>query len=144
MKNKALISVLMLATLLVSACGSPVEALTIQDAWARPATAGENSAAYFIIENKTASDDTLMSVSSDIATAAEVHMSMADANGVMSMQMQEAVTIPAGEQVEFKPGGLHVMFVNLTRDLKPGEAITLTLNFKETGNVVVEVPVKAP
>ena len=144
MKNIALISVIMLATLLVSACGSPVGELTIQDAWARPATAGENSAAYFIIENKTASDDTLMSVSSDIATAAEVHMSMADANGVMSMQMQEAVTIPAGEQVEFKPGGLHVMFVNLTRDLKPGEAITLTLNFKETGNVVVEVPVKAP
>ena len=144
MKSKIVIFVLLLATLLVSACGAASGELTIQDAWARPANTGENGAAYFIIENGTASDDSLMSVSSDIATAAEVHMSMGDANGVMSMQMQEAVTIPAGEQVEFKPGGLHVMFVNLTRDLKPGEAITLTLNFKETGNVVVEVPVKAP
>lgn len=144
MKNKVLISVLLFATLLVSACDSPVGELTIQDAWARPANTGENGAAYFIIENGTASDDTLMSVSSDIATAAEVHMSMADANGVMSMQMQEAVTLPAGEPVEFKPGGLHVMLVNLTRDLKPGETITLTLNFKETGYVVVEVLVREP
>ena len=144
MKSKILIFVLLLATLLVSACGAASGELTIQDAWARPANTGENGAAYFIIENGTASDDSLMSVSSDIATAAEVHMSMGDANGVMSMQMQEAVTIPAGEPVEFKPGGLHVMLVNLTRDLKPGETITLTLNFKETGNVVVEVPVKEP
>jgi copper(I)-binding protein len=127
-----------------SACASSNEALTIHDTWARPANAGENGAAYFIIENETASDDTLMSVNSDIATAAEVHMSMGDANGVMSMQMQDAVIIPAGEPVEFKPGGLHVMLVNLTRDLKPGDTITLTLNFKETGNVVVEVPVKEP
>ena len=144
MKSKIVIFVLLLATLLVSACGAASGELTIQDAWARPANTGENGAAYFIIENGTASDDSLMSVSSDIATAAEVHMSMGDANGVMSMQMQEAVTIPAGEPVEFKPGGLHVMLVNLTRDLKPGETITLTLNFKETGNVVVEVPVKEP
>ena len=144
MKSKIVIFVLLLATLLVSACGAASGELTIQDAWARPANTGENGAAYFIIENGTASDDSLMSVSSDIATAVEVHMSMGDANGVMSMQMQEAVTIPAGEPVEFKPGGLHVMLVNLTRDLKPGETITLTLNFKETGNVVVEVPVKEP
>ena len=144
MKSKIVIFVLLLATLLVSACGAASGELTIQDAWARPANTGENGAAYFIIENGTASDDSLMGVSSDIATAAEVHMSMGDANGVMSMQMQEAVTIPAGEPVEFKPGGLHVMLVNLTRDLKPGETITLTLNFKETGNVVVEVPVKEP
>ena len=144
MKSKIVIFVLLLATLLVSACGAASGELTIQDAWARPANTGENGAAYFIIENGTASDDSLMGVSSDIATAAEVHMSMADANGVMSMQMQDAVIIPAGEPVEFKPGGLHVMLVNLTRDLKPGEAITLTLNFKGTGNVVVEVLVKEP
>lgn len=141
MKRLLILSLFLLAT---SACASSNEALTIHDTWARPANAGENGAVYFVIENGTAEDDTLLGVSSDIATAAEVHMSMADANGVMSMQVQEAVTIPAGEQVEFKPGGLHVMLVNLTRDLKPGEAITLTLNFKGTGNVVVEVLVKEP
>lgn len=144
MKSKIVIFVLMLAALLVSACGATSRELAIQDAWARPTSAGENGAAYFMISNGTSVTDTLLSVSCDIATAAEVHMSMGDANGVMSMQMQEAVTIPAGESVDFKPGGLHVMLVNLTRDLKPGDTITLTLNFKETGNVVVEVQVKEP
>ena len=85
-----------------------------------------------------------MSVSTEIAEVAEAHMSMLDANGVMSMQNQEAVSIPARKKVEFKPGGLHVMLINLKQDLNPGDIITLTLEFKETGNVLVEVPVQEP
>lgn len=142
MKNKTLISVLLLTTLLASACGSSSGELTIQDAWARPASAGENGAAYFVIENGTASDDTLLSVSSDIAEATEVHMSMMDGNGVMSMQMQEAVTIPANGKVEFKTGGLHVMFVGLNQDLKVGDTISLTLNFEKAGSLTIQAPVK--
>ncbi|MDP2777700.1 MAG: copper chaperone PCu(A)C, partial [Anaerolineales bacterium] len=88
-------------------------------------------------------DDTLLSVSSDIAAATEVHMSMVDGNGVMSMQMQEAVIVHAKDKVEFKPGSLHVMFVSLTRDLKTGDTITLTLDFKEAGSLTIQVPVRA-
>lgn len=144
MKNKALIIVLLLTILLASACDSSSGELTIQDAWARPASAGENGAAYFVIKNGTVSDDTLLSVSSEIALATEVHMSMMDGNGVMSMQMQEALAVPAKGKVEFKAGGLHVMFVTLNRDLKVGDTITLTLTFKEAGNLVIEVPVTEP
>ena len=143
MKSRALFLALLLPALFASRCGTRGE-FKVMDAWARPAASGENGAAYFIISNATNTEDRLLSINTDVASAAEVHMSMGDANGVMSMQMQEAVAIPAGESVDFKPGGLHVMLVNLTRDLKPGETITLTLNFKETGNVVVEVPVKEP
>ena len=109
-----------------------------------PPVAGENGAAYFVIENGTFADDTLLSVSSEIATATEVHMSMGDANGVMSMQMQEYVLVPARGQVEFKPGGLHVMFIDLMRDLKEGDTITLTLNFEKAGSKLIEIPVKTP
>lgn len=133
--------VFLLLTVLVSACGSSGE-LTVRDAWARPANAGENGAAYFVIENGTAADDTLLSVDSEIASATEVHMSTAGDNGVMSMQMQESVAVPAGDKVEFKPGGLHVMFVELAQDLKIGDTITLTLNFKETGSMTLDAPVK--
>ncbi len=142
MKNTKLISALLLVSLLVSACGGSSGKLTIRDAWARPASAGENGAAYFVIENGTTADDTLLSVSSDIAAATEVHMSMADDNGVMSMQMQESIPVHARGQVEFKPGGLHVMFVSLTKDLKVGDTITLTLNFEKTGSMTIEVTVK--
>lgn len=142
MKSKIRPVVWLLTTLLVSACSSSSGELTTQDAWARPARAGENGAAYFIIENGTASDDSLLSVSTDIATAAELHMSMGDSNDVMSMQMQEAVAIPAKEQVEFKPGGLHVMSVGLNRDLNVGDTIPLTLRFEKAGEITLQVEVK--
>ena len=144
MKQFALPFMLTVAVTIFSACAPSNSTLTVQNAWARPASAGENGAAYFVIENVTASDDTLLSVSSDIASATEVHMSMMDGNGVMSMQMQEAVAVPAKGKVEFKAGGLHVMFVGLNRDLKVGDTITLTLTFKEAGNLVIEVPVTEP
>lgn len=132
----------MLIVLLISACSRYSGELTIQDAWSRSARAGENGAAYFVIENGTADDDTLLSVSSEIASATEVHMSMADGNGVMSMQMQGSVPVPARNQVEFKPGALHVMFVNLTRELKIGNTFMLTLRFKNAGEMTVPVEVK--
>ena len=140
MKRLLILIFFLLAT---SACTSSNDALTIHDTWARPASAGDNGAAYFVIENGTITNDTLLSISSDIATATEVHMSMGDGNGVMSMQMQESVPVPARSQVEFKPGGLHVMFVNLTRDLKERDRIILTLNFKKRGSKLIEIPVKA-
>lgn len=142
MKNKKLISTLVLAVFVISACGGSLSELVIQGAWARSANAGENGAAYFVIENWTVTDDILLSVSSEIASATEVHMSMADDNGVMSMQMQESISVPAKATVKFEPGGLHVMFVELTQDLKVGDTILLTLNFEKAGSMTVEVPIK--
>jgi len=142
MKFKKYLAILI--ALLVSACGNVSGELTIKDVWARPASAGDNGAAYFVIENGTGADDTLLSVSSEIADATEIHMSMGDSNGVMSMQMQESVPVPAKDKVEFKPGGLHVMLVSLSRDLKVGDTITLTLNFEKAGSMTFDVPVKEP
>ena len=144
MKNMKLISTLALAVFVISACGDSLNELVIQGAWARPASAGENGAAYFVIENWTMTDDILLSVNSEIASATEVHMSMGDDNGVMSMQMQKSIPVPARSQVEFKPGGLHVMFVSLTRILQVGDTIIITLNFENAGAIVIEVPVQEP
>jgi copper(I)-binding protein len=138
------ITYLAIAILIMSACAPTSSTLSVADAWARSMPQGQNSAAYLVIENGTASADTLLSVSTEIAETAEVHLSMLDTNGVMSMQMQEAVSIPARETVEFKPGGLHVMLINLKQDLKTGDTFTLTLNFKEAGTIVIEVPVQEP
>lgn len=142
MRKTKLISTLLLTVLLVTACGGASNELTVTSAWARPASAGDNGAAYFVIENGMNTDDTLLSVSSDIASATEVHMSMMDDAGVMSMQMQESVPVPARENVEFEPGGLHVMFVDLTQDLTAGETISLTLNFERAGSLTIQVPVE--
>ncbi len=144
MKNISVLLILLIASLLLGACGGSSEELTIQSAWARPASVGANGAAYFVIENGAGTDDTLLSVSSEIASATEVHMSMEMDGGVMSMQMQESVPVPAKGKVEFKPGGLHVMFVELTQDLKVGETIILVFNFEHAGAKTIEVPIREP
>jgi copper(I)-binding protein len=144
MKKITSLFILTIAILIVSACAPTNGTLTVTDSWARPAQAGANGAAYFVIENGAATEDALLSTSTDVAEVAEAHMSMVDANGVASMQMQEAVSIPARETVKFKPGGLHIMLINLKQDLKTGDTFTLTLNFKEAGTIVIEVPVQEP
>lgn len=141
---KPLFSLILFLALTLSACSPASGTLDVTDAWARPMPQGQNSAAYFVIENGTGSDDTLLSASTDIAETAETHMSMMDTNGVMSMQMQEAVSVTAGQKVEFKPGGLHIMLFNLKEELTPGDTFSLTLNFKQAGSIVVDVQVKQP
>lgn len=140
-KNMKWIPGLLLATLLASACGTTGE-FKIMDAWARPAASGDNGAVYFIVSNATDTDERLLSVNTDVASAAEVHMSMMDSNGVMSMQMQEAVPLPAQQEIIFKPGGLHVMLIGLSQDLNIGDTISLILNFETAGSITIQVSVE--
>ena len=140
MNNKFLISALLLTTLLVSACGSTGE-LKVMDAWARPAYKGENSAVYFVIENGTDSHDALTGAGTDIASAAEAHLSMQNDQGVMTMSMQDSVQIMPGKNITFKPGGLHIMLINLNRDLKVSDLFTLTLRLENSGEIKIQVEV---
>ena len=140
MKNKILLT-LLLPALLISACGSSGE-LTILDPWARPASAGENGAVYFIISNATNTDDTLLNVRTDLTPDAEIHMSMKDSNDVVSMQMQNSLPVPAQREIIFRPGGLHVMLIGLGRELRIGDTISLTLNFENAGSITIQAPVE--
>ena len=115
--------------------------LDVKNVWARPAASGDNGAVYFMIENGTAQDDVLHSVRADIAGAVELHMSVMEGDR-MSMHQQEVVAIPAGEAVEFTPGGLHVMLVGLARELKAGDTFEVTLEFENAGEKVVTVTVR--
>lgn len=131
--------------LLATACGTTggsENMVTLRDAWARPGIAGGTSAIYFVLENPGSADDSLLSSSSDVAEAAELHLSEMSSDDTMSMHHQMSVPIPAGEEVAFEPGGLHVMLINLQRDLNEGETISLVLKFKNAGEMQLEVPVK--
>jgi len=71
----------------------------------------------------------------------EIHLSAMDANGVMKMSQQESIPLAADEEVVFKPGGYHVMMVNLKQDLKPGDEIVVTLHFQTHEDIVLKVSV---
>ena len=87
---RRMVFLLMTACLLAfSACSvAPPEPLAVTDAWVRPAPAGQNSAIYFQIDNPNTSPDSLLSASTSVAQATELHKSEMDSSGVMSMHPQ--------------------------------------------------------
>jgi copper(I)-binding protein len=131
----------------LSACQGTAPNIT--DAWARPAVEGDNSAAYFIIANKSLNSDTLLNASADVARAVEIHETMVTnegmgANEQMQMVPQDSVKIAALRKTEFKPGGLHVMLIDIQQDLNIGDTFPLTLNFEKAGEITINVPVQSP
>jgi periplasmic copper chaperone A len=141
---KKIIWLVLVSGVLLSACQSSkitTGELAVKDAWARPAKPGDNGAAYLVIENGTSQEDRLLSAQTAIASTVELHLSQLEGDH-MSMHPQEAVTLPAGEAVEFSPGGFHIMLVGLTRDLKNGETFHIQLTFERAGEKSVTVTVR--
>jgi len=140
---KRFLTFALMGMLLLSACGTGGgEVIEVHDPWARPAITGENSAIYLLLHNHTANDDELMSASSDVAASVELHESkMVEGSDMMEMTPVASVPLPADGEVEFKPGGLHIMLFGLKRDLKVGDQFDVTLTFKSGLTLKVTVPV---
>jgi copper(I)-binding protein len=145
--------------------------IEISDAWARtsPMVSGAG-AAYMVIKNTGSEADALLGGSSPAAKSVEVHetylveespaasMGMGDmespeasmdggmgsgsSGAMMGMRRIESLEIPAGGTVELKPGGYHIMMIELTAPLAAGEKIEITLNFAKAGDVKVTADVK--
>jgi periplasmic copper chaperone A len=142
MKQLIQIAILMAISLLLSGCRTEGAGITISNAWARPGFVGGTSAIYFVIENSGEQDDSLHSAESTVATSVELHESMMDSSGTMSMHEQHSISVPAKDQIAFQPGGLHVMLIDLTQELNVGDRFNLTLTFEGAGQVPVDVEVR--
>ncbi len=116
--------------------------IAVSDAWARAAAQDGTSAAYLTIANGGSTSDRLLSVSTPAAGSAQLHETMSDPSGMTGMQPVDGIDIPAGGQVQLKPGGYHIMLMELTKALAAGEAIQLTLVFQKAGPVVVTAEIR--
>lgn len=116
--------------------------LKIGHPWSRATPAGAKvGGGYLSIENTGTTPDRLVSVSVPFAAHAEMH-EMAMKDGIMTMRpLEKGIEVPAGGKVEFKPGGYHIMFMNLKQPLKQGEMMKGTLTFEKAGSVDVEFKV---
>jgi len=137
---KYIIPLILIGAFLLSACSAPGD-IEVHQAWVRPTAKGENAAVYLTIHNHTANDDELISASSNVADVIEIHQSKME-NDVMQMGMLTSLPIAAGEEVNFAPGGLHFMLVNIKQDLILGEHIGLILHFKNHADIVVKVHIE--
>ena len=112
----------------------------VEAAWARPTVNGQAGGGGFLKITGGSSADKLVGVSAPVSKTTELHTMEMDGN-VMRMRPIEAIDIPAGQTVELKPGGNHVMFMGLTQTLKAGARFPLTLKFEKAGEVKVDVQV---
>lgn len=116
--------------------------VTVKDAWVR-ATVPHQKATGAFMQLQSAKDSRLVSVNTPLTPIAEVH-EMAMQDNVMRMREVPAVELPAGKTVELKPGGYHVMLMDLAQQVKEGDTVPLRLVFEGKDGQRETVEVKAP
>jgi periplasmic copper chaperone A len=104
--------------------------MMIEGAFVRPALKQQRNTALYMQLTNHGSDATIVSASSDAAKVVELHTHVND-NGVMRMRKIDKIELPAGQQVMLKPGGLHIMFIGLNRDLNVDGSVDVTLEFSD-------------
>jgi copper(I)-binding protein len=126
----------------VQAQEAKVGSIKVEQAYTRSTVPGQMAAGGFMkIENKGAADQ-LVSASSPVAGEVQLH-EMAMEGNVMKMRQVKDIAVPAGGSVELKPGGLHLMFMNIKAPLTAGESVPVKLKFAKAGEVEVKMPVNA-
>lgn len=117
--------------------------VSVRDAWIRamPPTA-KNSAAYLVIENRGVQDDELLGATVEGAEVTELH-EMVHEGHAMTMRQRESIAIPAARTVDLKPGGLHLMLINLRQPLLAGEQRNAVLRLRKAGELGVQFEVRA-
>jgi len=140
MKKSTLVAATLLTTTLsIQAFAQTVE---VQDAWARATVQGQMATGAFM--KLTAKEGSrLVAASSPVAGVTEVH-EMAMDNNIMKMRAVPGLDLPAGKAVELKPGGYHVMLMDLKAPLKKDTTIPLTLVFKDARGVESRTELKVP
>lgn len=131
------------ATLGVSAHSFKVGSIDIDHPNARPTNPGQQVGAGYLKLTNQGAADRLISATSPGSASVELH-SMSMEGDVMKMRQVEAIDLPAGQTVELKPGGYHLMLMGLKAPLKAGDKLPLKLKFEKAGEVVVTVNVESP
>lgn len=117
--------------------------IALEHPWSRAAPTGAPvGAGYVTLKNTGSAADKLVSATADVAGKVEIH-EMAMDNGVMKMRPVHGLEIPAGKSVELKPGGYHIMFMQLKKPLVAGQKVKGTLTFEKAGSVPVEYEIRA-
>ncbi|MFN5164870.1 MAG: copper chaperone PCu(A)C [Pseudomonadota bacterium] len=118
--------------------------VSIKDPWVR-GTAAQQRATGMFVQLTSAQPSRLVGAASPVAGVVEIHEMSMDGN-VMRMRAVAGLALPAGRTVELKPGGFHVMLMDLRQPLQPGDTVPVTLLFDSGGkrdSVEVKATVRA-
>jgi periplasmic copper chaperone A len=145
LNRRALSSIALLALL-----GSPALAhdyklgsLEIDHPWTRatPPTA-KAGGGFLTITNKGSTADRLIAARSDASAKVEIHEMKMDGSVMRMRELEKGLEIPPGATVALKPGGYHIMFMELKSPLEKGAKVPVTLVFEKAGSIDVVFPVQ--
>jgi hypothetical protein len=116
--------------------------IQVRHPWSRATAPGAKVAVgYMEIRNTGAQPDRLIAASTPVAKRVEMHVTQREGE-IMRMRQVKDFEIPARERITLRPGGSHLMLVDITRPLKKGERFPVTLRFERAGELQIEVEVQ--
>jgi periplasmic copper chaperone A len=134
-------SLAILLTGCLLATSAMADSVRVENAWVRATAPGQKVAGGFMDLTADA-DMTLVGGSSPVSREFELHfMRMQD--GVMEMRQMQEIPLPKGKTIRLEPGDLHVMFIGLKNQIKPGQKVPMTLVVKGTDGKQQKLAVQA-
>ena len=139
-----LVLLLGLAALPALAKDYKLGSIEIRQPWTRatPPTA-QAGGGFLVVTNTGGTADRLVGAKSAAAGKVEVHEMKMDGNVMRMREVEKGIEIPPGGTVELKPGGFHLMFMQLKAPFAKDAKVPVTLVFEKAGSIDVELPVEA-
>ena len=143
------LAALPLALALLAACSNPPagggapNTVAVADAICRPTPVGRQMTGCYLTLTSVA-EDRLMSVATPVAGRAQIHESKIESNMMMMHELKDGLPLPAGQKVELKPGGNHIMLLSVETPVTMGQTVPLTLTFASAAPVEVTAVVGQP
>ncbi len=121
--------------------------IVIENIWSRPAVVlnddiGGMGVVYATVVNNGSKPDRIISAESAVSNKLEFHTTVMDGGRVVMQHLKDGVVIPAKADVNFEPGGPHMMLIGLKRNLSLGDRFEISFTFEESGTLTFESEVR--
>lgn len=132
----------LLAALMLLGSATAFAEVTVAEPWVRATVPAQKATGAFM-QLKSDADARLVSAASPVAGVVEIHEMVMDKD-VMKMSPVDGLALPAGQAVELKPGGYHVMLMDLRGQVKEGDQVPLTLTVENKDGSRQTIELTAP
>lgn len=128
---------------LLAATTAHAQNLNVQNAWARATVQGQKATGAFMQITAPAAS-TLIGVSTPVAGVAEIHEMKMDGDVMRMRPLPKGLELPAGKAVQLKPGGYHLMLMDLKLPLQKDTTIPITLTLRDSKGVQSTQELRVP
>lgn len=141
--RSALIALALVLTVIAAGCSSAKPSdFALKDPYVKAAAAGEMTAIFGTLDNPTDQTLTVVKAHTDVAATTELHEMVTENGSMVMREKKDGFAVPAKGTLELKPGGLHIMLMGLTKALKAGDQVPVTLTLSDGTTVTFTATVR--